>query len=209
MDDGFAAIAAERRELADVLDGLTDPQWSTPSLCRGWRVREVVAHLLMPFELSLPRMVVKMVGNRFDFNRVSDRWAKAEDRPNAELVAVLRANAEHRFTPPGFGPEAPLTDVIVHGQDIKRPLGLATAVNPDHARVVLDLLVSKRAKALAPKGLASGLQLGATDAAWMHGEGPAVRGTADALITVLAGRAAALDGLTGDGIGMLRSRLEG
>ncbi|MFM2072009.1 MAG: hypothetical protein RLZZ623_2272 [Actinomycetota bacterium] len=208
MNDVFAKVAAERRELADLLDGLTDEQWNAASLCAGWRMREVAAHVVMPFSLSLPRLFLKLAGNRFDFDRVADRWAKAEQRSNAELVSALRANVDHRFTPPGFGPEAPLTDAVVHGQDIRRPLGMATAVAPEHAVVVLDLLVSpKAARGFVRKGLVENLSLTATDADWTHGHGTPVIGSADSLITVLAGRSGAIDELSGDGVAMLRSRL--
>ncbi|MBI4883771.1 MAG: maleylpyruvate isomerase family mycothiol-dependent enzyme [Actinobacteria bacterium] len=200
-------ISQERRDLADLLDGFTDEQWNTPSLCAGWRVREVVAHLAMPFSLSLPRMMLKMAATGFDFNRLSSTWAINEQRPNAELVGVLRANAENRFTPPGFGAEAPLTDVVTHGQDIRRPLGLPTAVAPAHAIVALDLLVSKKAtRAFVKKGLLDGLAVAATDADWSHGSGAEIRGTSAALITAIAGRRVDIDELSGDGVSLLRTR---
>ena len=201
-------IAAERTGLAEELRGLTDEQWATPSLCTGWTVRNVVAHLLMPFHVSIPKMVWMMARNSFDFDRVSDRYAKSESRPTTELVDDLRANALHRFKPPGFGPEAPLTDAVVHGQDIRRPLGLAHPIAEDHARVVLDLLVSpKAAKGFGKKGLVTGLRLEVDELDWSHGSGPVVAGAAEPLIMTLAGRTAALDELTGPGLEELRRRM--
>ena len=208
VDDVFAKIAVERIQLADLLDGLNEQQWAKASLCAGWRVREVVAHLVMPLEISLPKLLLAMARNRFDFNRVADNWAKHEARPNAELAAILRANAGHHFTPPGFGPEAPLTDTVVHHIDIAQPLGLSTAVNPDHARIVLDLLVSKKAaRGFVKKGFLDGLQLTATDLDWTHGQGATVAGRSDALISAIAGRSALAGQLTGDGASQLQSRL--
>src|SRR5438309_5203225 len=100
-DEIFAMIAEQR---CDLLDGLTDAQWETPSLCEGWRVREVVAHLVTPFSLPMWRFGLKLIARLGNFNRVMDEQARAERRPNAELVEVLRANAATRFLPPGPKP---------------------------------------------------------------------------------------------------------
>lgn len=201
-------IAAERRLTADLLEGLDDEQWNTASLCTGWRTREVAAHLLMPFSVSLPQMFVRLLKNRFDLARVSDQYAKTDRRSNGELVSTLRANAEHRFTPPRLGPEAPLTDIIVHTQDFCRPLGIDRPIPPERAGLVLDFLVSGHAAgAFIPKGLVHGLTLATTDTGWSHGSGPVVRGSAPSLILAISGRPIDLDELAGDGLEVLRSRL--
>ena len=209
MTDVFTMIADERRLTADLLDELTDEQWNTPSLCTGWRVREVAAHLVMPFSVSLPQMLVRMIKNRFDFDRVSDRFARDEPRSNSELAATLRTNAEHRFTPPGLGPEAPLTDIVVHTQDICRPLGIARVIPAERATVVLDFLVAPSAnRGFIRKGLVEGLALATTDDGWFHGTGAPVTGSAASLMLALSGRPGALDELSGSGVDMLRTRLD-
>lgn len=208
MTDMFELIAVERRATADLLDSLTDGQWESASDCAGWRVRQVVAHLVMPFSLSIPKMVVKLAARRFDFDRLADEWARNDRRSNAELVAVLRANAEHRFTPPGLGPEAPLTDIVVHTQDIARPLGIDRRVPDEASGVILDFLVSAKAtRGFLPKGLTDGLAITATDTGWRSGSGAAVTGTAVTLIRALTGRRQAFEGLHGSGVDVLRSRL--
>lgn len=208
MVDVFEMIAARRRDLAGELVGLTPEQWDTQSLCAGWTVRNVAAHLAMPLEMGLPKMFVKIVAAGGNFNKAADRIARSETRSGPELAETLRANAANRFTPPGFGPAAPLTDVFVHGQDIHRPLGLPYSLPDDQARIILDLLVTtKAAKAFSKKGTIDGLQLRATDLDWVHGGGPEVVGTAEALILALTGRAVALDDLSGSALDTLRSRL--
>ncbi len=208
MGDVWSMVAAERTGLADELEGLAEEQWATLSLCAGWTVREVVAHLLMPFHVSLPKMLWKMATNGFDFDKVSDKVAKSDVRPVTELLDDLRTNAGHRFSPPGFGPEAPLTELVVHGQDIRRPLEFARHVPDDHARVVLDLLVTpKAAKAFAKKGLLTGLRLEVNELEWSYGSGHVVAGRAEAIIMTLAGRTALLDELTGPGLDELRRRI--
>jgi uncharacterized protein (TIGR03083 family) len=209
-DSIYGMISVERIGLAELLDGLTEEQWATPSLCTGWRVREVAAHLVMPFSISLPGLLVRLARARFDFDRVADEWARAERRPNGELARVLRANAGHRFHPPGLGPEAPLTDVLAHGEDIARPLGIGRDIPAAHAAVALDFLVSPKAtRGFLPKGLVDGLGLEAVDIGWRHGGGATVFGTAAALLLALLGRSLPEGEISGDGVAILRSRWTG
>ena len=162
----------------------------------------------MPFSISVPRLMIKIIAARGDFNKVADRWARAETRSNTELAAALRSNAEHRFTPPGFGPGAPLTDIVTHSQDICRPLGIARDVPADHAKVVLELLVSPKAtRGFVSKGLTDGLGFATTDTGWTYGSGEEVTGTAGDLIMTIGGRHSAIDALSGTGVATLRSRL--
>jgi uncharacterized protein (TIGR03083 family) len=208
-DEIFAMIAEERRALAGLLDGLSDAQWETPSLCEGWRVREVVAHLAMPFSASLLRIGFRVILKRGDFNKVADEWARQEKRSNKDLVAALRANAEHRFTPPGGGPEMPLTDVMAHTQDIVRPLGITHPARAEPAAVALEALASPKGQAFFGGSIGEGLSFVSTDTGWRNGTGEEVRGTAAALICSLGRRTAALGELSGEGAPLLRERICG
>jgi uncharacterized protein (TIGR03083 family) len=200
-------IAQERRSLADVLSGLEPRQWATPSLCRGWTVHDVAAHLLMPLVTPIPRVLFAMVGNGFNFDRANIKLtANVAQRSDDELVSGLRANAEHRFKPPGMGPEAPLTDVLVHGQDIRRPLGIHHDIDPEHLRRSLTF-VAGRSLGFVPKGFANGVRFEATDLDWASGEGAAARGPGEAILLTMTGRRAALADLEGPGVDVLRERL--
>jgi uncharacterized protein (TIGR03083 family) len=128
-------------------------------------------------------------------------------RPAGELAAGLRENAENPFRPPVVGYPGQVTDLQVHGQDIRRPLGLPHHLNPDRLRVSLDLLVSGRAPGFVPKGRPSGLRFEATDLNWEWGTGPLIRGTAEAVMLALTGRPVVLAELAGDGVATLRDRL--
>jgi uncharacterized protein (TIGR03083 family) len=206
--DTFELIASERRDLAETLDGLTGEQWLEPSRCHGWANRDVLAHLVFPLDTSLPGVLLKMVRARFDFNRMSDEAARGDRRSPADLLAVYRANVASRFTPPGLGPEAPLTDTVVHGEDILAPLGIRRVVAPEAMRTVLDFELSRAAtRGFLPKGRVDGLRFVATDLDWSAGEGPTVSGAAPDLASAISGRDAALAALTGDGLDTLRSRL--
>ena len=207
MDDIARLLDVERSRLVNTLEGLDDDQWRTPSLCEGWRVREVVVHLLMPHQLSPVKFLLLMARTRFDFDAVADRWAREDTRPHAELVDALRATADQPFRVPGAPPEAPLSHLVIHAGDVYRPLGLGSGASGRAAEVVLDALTTGRGRGLAPAGLLGSVALRATDADWRHGEGPEVAGPASALITVLAGRHAGVDDLEGEGVARVRECL--
>ncbi len=207
--DIFAEIAAERRVLADLLSGLTPQQRATQSLCREWTVHDVAGHLIVSLEVGLPEFARTMLACGGSFDRANSRLARKQaQRPFEEIVETLRNKADNRFTPPGAGPEAPLTDVLVHGLDICWPLGIDREIPVPEERwsKALTFLTTRAAKGLVVKNAMSGLRFEAHDVDWVHGDGPAVRGNADALLLVLTGRSTALERLQGEGVATLRSR---
>ena len=204
MDDGqlFAEIADERRRLADQLSGLTDEQWATPSLCAGWTCRDVVAHLVMPLVVSTPTIVLAMIRAFGDFDKANVAVTTKVAQRYDDLAAVLRDKADKRFTPPGNGPLAPLSDIVIHGADIRRPLGLPSTTDPDSRRTVLDCLVTPKASRGFTDGVAP-VRWVTTDLDWTFGDGPEVRGPAESLMLVMTGRGIAMADLTGDGAATL------
>ena len=206
--DTFAEIADERRQVAALASGLTAEQLATPSLCGEWSVHDVVAHLVVPLEVSLPKFAVAMLASRGNFDRANVRLTREQARrPVAELSEVLRRKAGSRFTPPGSGPEAPLTDLLVHGLDIRWPLGLARDIPQERLRTSLAYLTAAPVGGVVPTGRLDGLRFEASDVDWAHGSGPVVRGSGEALLLAITGRTTALDHLRGDGVPTLRGRL--
>jgi uncharacterized protein (TIGR03083 family) len=205
--DVEALVDEERSRLADLLEDLDGTRWATPSLCTGWSVRHVVAHLLMPYRLSVPRFMVKMAAGRFDFDRVADRWATRYPGSNEELVGALRRTASQRFNVPGAPPAAPLSHLVIHQEDIRRPLGVRHRTDPRSANSTLDQLTSPHARGSLNRGLLDGLAYVSSDTGWRFGDGDEVIGSASALITTITGRHAALDELSGAGADHLRARL--
>lgn len=206
--DTFELVRRERAGLADALTEVTDEQWGQPSRCDGWQERDVLAHLVFPLETSTPSLLLRMLRARFDFNRMADEAARGDTRPPAELLAAYRANVAHRFTPPGFGFEAPLTDTVVHGDDMLVPLGVRRDVEADALTTVLDFLVSTKAtRGFTARGRVDGLRFRATDVDWTSGSGPEVSGRAVDLASAICGRPAAVADLTGDGLDTFRARL--
>jgi uncharacterized protein (TIGR03083 family) len=206
--DTFAEITDERRLLADLLSGLNVDQQAARSLCHRWSVHDVAAHLIVPLEVSIPKFAVTMLRCGGNFDRANERLTRQQARrPFADIVDVLRRKAGSRFTPPGAGPEAPLTDVLVHGLDIRRPLRLTREIPADRLRTSLTFLTGSTATSIVGKGTLAGLRLEARDLDWAHGSGPVVTGDAETLMLAIAGRTTALDHLSGDGLATLRSRL--
>jgi uncharacterized protein (TIGR03083 family) len=206
-------IAHQRRQLAHLLDDFDEAQWRTPSLCADWTVREVVGHLITPFAWGTAKFLRRFVVGGCNFHKTMSQAAKQLAQcPTSTLVGTLRAHAETRFAPPGLGPEASLIDIVMHTQDICRPLGIPQSVDGDRARRILDFLVSRKARVikawvLTDPSWVAGLRLAPDDLDWVWGEGSEVRGTAEAVMMVLGGRTAVLDELTGAGVAQLRARL--
>jgi uncharacterized protein (TIGR03083 family) len=206
--DTFAEIADERRSLAGLASGLTGEQQAAQSLCSGWSVHDVLAHLVVPLEVSTPKFALAMLASAGNFDRANVRLTREQARrPFAEITEVLRQKAESRFTPPGAGPEAPLTDLLVHGLDIRWPLGVAREVPAERVHKSLTFLTTTPARGIVAKGTLDGLRFEAEDVDWAHGSGPTVRGDAEAVLLAITGRTRALDHLDGDGVSALRGRL--
>jgi len=202
----FALIAAERRRLADELEQLSPADWEQPSLCSGWSTHVVAAHLNLPWSVSSPAFVLGILRARGNIDRAMDHFSRrqAERLDPACCIAGLRAQAEHRFTPPGFGPEAPLTDVVVHGADILRPLGRAVDPDPEALRTVLGFVTSPKGRKGFGAPNLDGVVLQATDVDVTVGAGDEVAsGPALALVAAVLGRRAFTDQLAGDGVARL------
>jgi uncharacterized protein (TIGR03083 family) len=186
--DIAGAIAAGRRGLAVILAGLPPEAWDAPTLCRGWRVREVVAHITMPFRYRPPRFAFEMVRSRGNFNRMADRCARRDGTaPPGELAAALRDNERNPWKPPGGGFEGALTHDMIHGLDITVALGLDHRIPEERLRTVLTAVTGPKSQKFFGTDLA-GIALRAEDLDWSFGSGVPVSGQAQDLALVLCGR---------------------
>jgi uncharacterized protein (TIGR03083 family) len=191
-------VAATYVALADVLDALPAARWDAPSLCDGWRVREVVAHLTMPARYSDDAFMAELREDEFDFTRLSNRIASRDaELPTAELVANLRDEALHRWTPPGGGDRGALNHVVIHALDVTVPLGEPRQASDTAIRTVLDDLTEGGGHAHFGTDL-QGRTLHATDIDWTYGSGPQLSGTAADLALHLCGRTIPADRLRGN-----------
>ena len=207
----YQIATANRLLAADMFADLTPEQWRTPSLCAGWRVREVAAHLLEPLETKVDvlKLLAYLVRYRGSLDRMVDETTrKVAARPTDELVTGLRERASTRLTPPVIGPLGPMTDTNVHLRDAARPLGLDVCPPPASWRPALDFLVSKPAsRGFIPRDRLVGLRFIATDQDWQHGKGAEIHGSSEAIAMAVSGRPAALDDLAGAGTDVLRPRI--
>lgn len=178
----------ERARLVSLLADLTPEQWDTPSLCAGWRVREVVAHITMPFRTKPLGLLVGLVQAGFSFKRYADRDARstAHAKSQAELVDLLRRNIDNPWQPPGGRGAGALSHDVIHGLDVTEPLGLPA---PPADRIAL-VLASGGTRQLRYFGVdLEGQRLIATDADVSVGEGAsAVPMTAKEILLVVTGR---------------------
>ncbi|MEV6560551.1 maleylpyruvate isomerase family mycothiol-dependent enzyme [Nocardia sp. NPDC051756] len=192
------AITDERTDLAELLAGLDAESWDAPTLCKGWRVREVVAHMTMPYRLSGPRFAFEMVRAAGSFHRMSDRTARhdAAELSAEDLLKWLWDNVAHPWKPPGGGFEGALSHDVIHGLDITVALGLDRKVPEHRLRLVLDAINPKSVKFFGVD--LKGIQLHADDLEWNYGSGEVVSGAAQDLLLVLCGRTLPAGRLHGD-----------
>jgi uncharacterized protein (TIGR03083 family) len=183
-----AAIAGEYLALADLLEGAGPAVWDAPSLCEGWRTREVVAHMTMPVRYDGPAYMSELEAAGGDFNRLSNTVAARDaDLPEAALVENLRAQTLHTWEPPGGGMQGALTHCVIHGLDITEAVPLARRVPAERIGAVLGALDDAGGADLFGVDL-SGAHLRADDLDWSYGSGALVTGPAQVLALVLCGR---------------------
>lgn len=206
-------VAEERRVLADFLDTLAPADWDVPSLCSAWRVRDVVAHIVHGPTDPHAATVLALVRGGFRVNHVvADRareWGRQEP---AALVRRLREIADDRRAPLFVTGTHVLADLVVHRLDIRRPLRRPRPVPPEAFRLTADLMVGVGGPlaivfAHSPRRIVEGLRLVAQDVDWTHGDGPEVRGSADALLLAMTCRPVERGELTGPGASTLLARI--
>jgi len=197
---------AERADLADLLASLTPAQWDAPSLCAGWRVRDVVAHMYSYEELGLVGLIGRFVKGGILPDRVNAVGVAAyADRSPDELLALVRTHQRPRGLTAGFGGRIALTDGTIHHQDIRRPLGLPRDIPADRMLSVLEF--ARTAPTIGASKRVRGLTLVATDLEWTAGSGPVVEGPAESLLMAIAGRRGITGELTGPGQPTIAGRI--
>lgn len=195
--------ADNRRLVADTVDSLTPAQQEAETLCEGWSVRVVTAHLLQPILVSPTAFLWDVVKARGSMDRACDVVSRRiAERPVAELTAMLREQAATPARVPTVGLHGPFTDACIHLRDIARPLGLDVDVPLNHWRAALEFIVTKNGRnAFVPKAFRKPfdlMTLRATDQDWMWGHGPhKLFGPSEALAMALSGRRVGFDDLRG------------
>jgi uncharacterized protein (TIGR03083 family) len=207
MDEAYwSAVRTMRLRIAGLLDPLSPAEWNAPSLCRGWRVRDVAGHLALVPAITTWDMIAVAPRARFNPNRINTLLAIRQGSGDPdEIVAKIREHAGERRTAKLLDTRNSLFDAIVHSQDIALPLGKHFPVPVEYSREGLQRVWSMGWPFNARRNLAD-LTLRATDTDWAAGAGPEVDGTALSLLLLLTGRTAAvMDSLHGPGVAALNA----
>ena len=206
-DEVWRTIDEQRSELADLMETFTEAEWATPSLCEGWRVREVAAHLTLA-HTTLRQGLGPAIRARGGFNRMIYQTAMVQaELPVEDYPVLLRAMVGSRRKAPFITDLEPMIDQLVHGQDMVVPLGRSREMPPEAAATAAQRAWSMGFPFGAKKRL-RGFTLAATDHPWTVGAGPVVEGPIRALLMLVTGRDVVLPELSGPGADELRTRLQ-
>lgn len=207
MDEAYwSAVRTTRLRIVGLLESLSPAEWNAPSLCRGWRVRDVAGHLALIPTITTWDMLAVAPRAQFNPNRINTLLAVRQGSGNPdEIAAKIRRHAGERRTAKVLDTRNSLFDAIVHSQDIARPLGRDFPVPVEYSREGLRRVWAMGWPFNARRNLA-GLTLRATDTGWTAGAGPEVAGDALSLLLLLTGRSTAVtDALHGPGVTALNA----
>ena len=206
VTDGWQAVAAERTALVADLEWIGVGAWRTPSLCDGLSVEEVVAHLTAGASSGPLRWLAGLARCRFDVDRMVDmRLREQLGSTPAETLRRFRGVVDSRTAPSGHV-DAWLGEIVVHGEDVRRPLGISHPYAPAALERVARFFAA-RDFTVPSKRRSAGLRLEASDGPFTVGEGPAVRGRTVDLVLAMAGRPVALEHLEGPGLTTFAARV--
>ncbi|MBS4100849.1 maleylpyruvate isomerase family mycothiol-dependent enzyme [Tsukamurella paurometabola] len=206
MSDVWQLVHAERRALIAFLEGIDDARWDTPSLCPGWRVRDVVAHQIATADTTRLGFLKGMLLARFDFDRDNQNGVDRELGPAAQMLDRFRSIVDRTSGPPA-PLDTRLVEVVVHGEDVRRPLGTVGDYPMEAVERALRLQARTGKGIGGAKEHVAGLTLRATDADVTIGDGPEVTGPLLDLLLVVSGRTVALGALGGPGAPSLAARV--
>lgn len=194
--------AKGRLHFLEMIDGLTEGELDQQSLCDQWTARGVLCHITSFVETSAGGFIKMLFTSGFDFEKGSMAMADTQlARPLEEVKASLRSNASKSAPLPGFAEAMTTTDLTIHTQDVRRPLGLPGALDEAALHSALQFLTThKAATQLVNRKPIDGVSLRSTDLDWTFGSGPEISGPAEALMMAMADRQSALSDLSGEGL---------
>lgn len=188
MTDMQSWVAPTYERLADLLKSGPDEAWDAPSLCEGWQVRHVIAHVTMPTRLTPETFGAEIAAAGGDFTVLSNNVAARDAAlPVAELLDQLRSPALHSWQPPGGGAAGALSHSVIHSLDVTIAQGWPTAAPADAVTAVLDQLTAANGGWFGVD--LTDVRLEAPDTGWSWGNGQPVRADSGSLVALLSGRA--------------------
>ena len=206
MTQTHALARAERADFADLLDELTPRQWTSPSLCDGWSVRDVAAHTIDYLGQSRALLAINMFRSGFNIDRLNARGLRDYvGTPPEQLANLMRTGTEPSGAGALYGARVALIECLIHQQDVRRALGEPRTIPEERLGVSLDF--ARISPVIAGARRTRGVRLVATDMQWSSGSGPEVHGSAETLSMAMTGRIGAIaNDLSGDGMAILGAR---
>jgi len=212
--DYKALMWAEVDDIGELLHELPDEDFDATTLCEGWLVRDVIGHMSFGHTANTAQIMAGMLRYRFNLTKGSFELSKdfAAGKSADEMRAFWDERLVGQHTRNGISKTIKyhegFLDHLIHNQDIRRPRGHAREIPEERLVAALDAVTKVKTPLFATKPKVAGLRLEASDIGWAHGDGPVVRGTAEALVMAAAGRVSALDELQGEGVGTLTDRVK-
>jgi uncharacterized protein (TIGR03083 family) len=204
--DPWPFIHTERKALAADLTALSEDQWKSPSLCEGWTTQDVLAHMTAAAKITPTKFFSSFLGSGFSFEGVQKKGIAAErGATGADTLEHFNAVLDSNRKPPG-PIETPLGEVVLHSEDIRRPLDIDHHFDAQWLTRLADFYRGSNL-IIGGKKRASGLSFRATDTDWTAGSGPEVAGPALSIVMAITGRKAALGDLSGDGVDVISRRM--
>jgi uncharacterized protein (TIGR03083 family) len=206
MADIRTTIRQERKALVSDLEAIDETAWTTPSLCPGWTVRDVLAHITALARMTPALFFRKLVASGFSPSRLQARDITLEKGSSVEeTLARFRSVTVRNNRLRAVPDKTALGESLLHAEDIRRPLGIEHQYPLDALVVVADAYKKSNMVAGTKRRIA-GLSLQATDIDWSTGSGPPVSGPMLSLLMTMAGRREAIGDLEGEGVELLRRR---
>jgi uncharacterized protein (TIGR03083 family) len=205
--DTWTSINNGREALGDYLGGLSADDWNRPSLCAGWTVKDVAAHMLVIPTTSKGHVFRSFVGSGFNLDKMNAKFVKrlTAEMSTADIAATTRTSAGSRSMPPGLKLPGVLTELVVHSSDIAEGISAPWGLPVEDYVAALEHLKDVQ-PVFGSKARIAGLALRATDTDWSTGSGPTVEGPVRYLLLAVAGRRSVLDRLSGQGLDTMRAR---
>jgi uncharacterized protein (TIGR03083 family) len=202
---------SESADLASLLDELDDADFDHASLCDGWRVRDVVSHMVVGHTTPMPSMIVLLAKHGFNVPKASRQGSVQFGSAHSpdEIRAAWRGVVDGRVMKgiaKTISKKEGFVDHLIHHQDIRRPLDRPREIPADRLLAALDAMPTIGGFVKSKQRMA-GLRWRATDVDWTFGDGPEVAGPAEALVLLSSGRSAPIGDVSGDGVATLRERV--
>ena len=199
MNEIWVVVHKERDALIQDLLALKTQQWTTPSLCPGWDIHAVLAHLVNDAKTTRIGFVSRMIAAGFDFDRINASGIARERSTDPTQTLAYFQGVRSRTTSAPAPLATRLVEVFVHGEDIRRPLGIDHEYPVTAVATALRYQAKTSVKLGGGKERLEGLRLIATDTVFDEGVGKEVRGAAIALLLAVSGRPVHTGELTGPG----------